>query len=273
MNRSSHPHAKRYPKRKHPGICAWIVTRVLLFLLAAVPVPLHAERVAPFAPGERLTFALRWALVPAGEAVLEVLPMETIQETRAFHFRLTAQSNAFMDLFYKVRDCIDSFADAEMTRGLHYEKMQYEGKTQRNVRVVFDWCKGTAQYKDEKQTRAPIAIPPGTFDPLSVFFYSRLLPWEENLLIQCPVTDGVKCIRGRGRIVRRQTITIGARQYDTFLIEPDMEHISGVFEKHKNAKIQVWVTADAKRIPVKMTSKAPVGTFVGELLTIEKAGH
>ncbi|MFZ1984462.1 MAG: DUF3108 domain-containing protein [Desulfatitalea sp.] len=243
---------------------------MFLLLLAAAPAPLHAERVTPFAPGERLTFALRWSVIPAGEAVLEVLPMETIQETRAFHFRLTAQSNAFMDLFYKVRDRIDSYVDAEVTRGLHYEKVQHEGKAQRNVRVVFDWRKGTAQYSDEKRTRAPIAIPPGTFDPLSVFFYSRLLPWEENLLIQCPVTDGVKYIQGRGRIVQRQTLCIGDRTYDTFLIEPDMEHISGVFEKRKNAKIKVWVTADAKRIPVKVTSKAPVGTFVGELLTIEE---
>lgn len=273
MSRSSHPNAKRDPKCKPREICAWTATRVLLFLLAATPAPLHAERVVPFAPGERLTFALRWTVVPAGVAVLEVLPMETIQGTRAFHFRLTAQSNAFMDLFYKVRDRIDSYVDAEMTRGLHYEKVQHEGKTQRNVRVVFDWCKSTAQYSDEKRTHAPIAIPPGTFDPLSVFFYSRLLPWEENLLIECPVTDGVRCTRGRGRIVRRQIITIGDRPYDTFLIEPCLENISGVFEKHKNAKIQVWVTADAKRIPVKMTSKAPVGTFVGELLTIENASH
>jgi hypothetical protein len=80
LNRSLHGHPKRHFKRKCRGICAGTDPLVFLLLLAAAPAPLHAERVTPFAPGERLTFALRWSVIPAGEAVLEVLPMETIQE-------------------------------------------------------------------------------------------------------------------------------------------------------------------------------------------------
>jgi len=55
--------------------------------------------------------------------------------------------------------------------------------------------------------------------------------------------------------------------YDTFLIEPEIEHVGGVFEKSKNAKIQVWVTADRRRMPVKIKSKVVVGSFVGELVS------
>jgi len=40
-----------------------------------------------------------------------------------------------------------------------------------------------------------------------------------------------------------------------------------VFEKSKNAKIQVWVTADKRRMPVKIKSKVVVGSFVGELVS------
>jgi hypothetical protein len=42
-----------------------------------------------------------------------------------------------------------------------------------------------------------------------------------------------------------------------------------VFEKSKDARIQLWVTADRRHIPVKIKSRVVVGTFVGELVTAE----
>jgi len=106
---------------------------------------------------------------------LEVLPIETINGVKAYHFVLTAKSNSFVDLFYKVRDRIDAYTDIEMNHTILYKKKQREGKTQKDVGVVF--------------------------------------------------------------------------------------------EKSKNAKIQVWVTADKRRMPVKIKSKVVVGSFVGELVS------
>lgn len=134
-----------------------------------------AEKNFPFYPGEKLTFQLKWTLIPAGEGILEVLPIETINGVKAYHFVLTAKSNSFVDLFYKVRDRIDAYTDIEMNHTILYKKKQREGKTQKDVGVVF--------------------------------------------------------------------------------------------EKSKNAKIQVWVTADKRRMPVKIKSKVVVGSFVGELVS------
>jgi hypothetical protein len=36
------------------------------------------EKKIPFYPGEKLTFQVSWLSIPAGEAVLEILPFETI---------------------------------------------------------------------------------------------------------------------------------------------------------------------------------------------------
>ena len=62
----------------------------------------------PFHPGEKLTFILKWEMIPAGEATLEVLPMEIFKGVKSYHFVLTAKSNNFIDIFYKVRDRIDA---------------------------------------------------------------------------------------------------------------------------------------------------------------------
>ena len=81
-----------------------------------------AEKDFPFYPAEKLTFQLKWTFVPAGVGVLEVLPMETINGVKAYHFVLTARSNSFIDCLYKVRDRIDAYTDIEMNHTILYKK-------------------------------------------------------------------------------------------------------------------------------------------------------
>ncbi len=229
----------------------------------------YAGTKIPFGPGEKLRFVLMWAVIPAGEATLEVMPMKTIDGQKAYHFRLTAQSNAFVDLFYKVRDRIDAFASADMSHAIQFFQKQREGDHRKDVEIRFDAKTFTAEYNDGKKYKKTV-IPEGTFDPLGVFYYSRMADFKTDGLIVCPVSDGKKCVQGRARIIREETIEIVSGTYKTYLIEPDLKHVGGVFEKDKKAKIQLWVTADEHRIPVKIASKVAIGSFVGELMTMEK---
>lgn len=222
----------------------------------------------PFTPGERLHFALSWSAIPAGTATLEVLPMAEVNALPAYHFRMTAESNDFVDLFYKVRDRIDSFVDASVTRSVRYLKQQREGSRHRDIVVEFDWAGNVAHYRDKNRTKT-IPLKPGAFDPLGIFYYARTQPLGTAGQVERPVTDGLKSIMGRARIVQKEKVTVAAGTFDTLLIEPEMEHIGGVFEKSKGAKIKLWVTDDNRRIPVKIASKVAVGSFVGELVAIE----
>ncbi len=221
----------------------------------------------PFQPGERLCYVLKWELVPVGEAVLEVLPMKEMAGEVVFHFSLTATSHPLIDPFFKVRDRVEAFADAGMTRSLLYRKDQHEGRTRRRVEVRFDWERHEARLANFGRQREPIPVAPGTFDPLAAFYFSRLFDLEAHRLIERPVSDGKRCVIGRLRVVRRETITVGGRVHDTFLVMPEMTHIRGVFEKSKKAGIRLWVSADHRRIPLKIESRVAIGRFVAELVS------
>ncbi|MBW2669522.1 MAG: DUF3108 domain-containing protein [Deltaproteobacteria bacterium] len=248
----------------------WLVTFVVITAITMFSLSVNieaGENDFPFNPGEKLTFQLKWMFIPAGEGVLEVLPIETIDGVKAYHFLLTVKSNSFIDHFYKVRDKIDAYTDIEMTHSILYKKKQQEGKTHRDIVVNFDWRNNKAVYSTLKEKRPPIDILPGSFDPLSAFYFVRLFDLEKKSAIERPVTDGKKCIIGKAAVIKRETLKLASGTYDTFLIEPEIEHVGGVFEKSKDAKIQVWVTADHRRIPVKLKSKVVVGSFVGELVS------
>ena len=242
------------------------------FLFAFIQAPLYgSDAPMAFKPGEKLTFELRWSFISAGTAVLEVLPIEKVNGVDAYHFVMTVKSNSFIDKIYKVRDRIDAFADVSMMQSLYFKKHQREGHSNRDVVVEFDWENNQAQYSNYGKTKPAIAILPGTFDPLSAFYFSRIFDWKNKKKMERPVTDGKKLIMGKGKIVERETIKVPAGKFETLLFEPEIENVGGVFEKSKDAKIEIWLTDDHRKIPVKLKSKVVVGSFVGELVSIEGA--
>jgi len=243
---------------------------LLIFLSIAVFVhPVAAEGHHPFKPGEKMYFVLKYGAIPAGEATLEVHEMNEIHGIAAYHFVMTARSNSFVDIFFKVRDRIDSYTDADMSHSLYYKKDQKEGKTRRNIRVDFDWKKNESTYVNFDTEPKVISQLPGTFDPLSVFYYSRLLDFEKVNEFEHPVTDGEKNLMGILRVIGRETIKVPAGSFETLVLEPDLQDVEGVFAKKQKSKIKLWVTNDEHRLLVQMKSKAIVGSFVAELVAVE----
>ncbi|RJR44797.1 MAG: DUF3108 domain-containing protein [Desulfobacteraceae bacterium] len=222
------------------------------------------ENALPFHPGEQLRFVVYWAFIPAGEATLEILPYETHEGESCFHFRATAKTFEYIDTFYKVRDTIDALADRTMNRSMVFTKLK-QGKSKRNVVVNFDWATKEARYLEWGDQKGSLPIRPGTFDPLSIFYAFRLYDLEEGKELVQPVTDGKKIIISTAKVVRRERIHVGGKEYDTFLVEPEMRNIGGIFEQSEKHSLQIWVTADRNRVPVRIKSGVKVGSFVAEL--------
>lgn len=246
-----------------------LITLATVLLLISMSGHAAAGEHHPFRPGEKMHFVLKYGVVPAGSAALEVHDMAEIQGVRAYHFVMTARSNSFVDMFFKVRDRIDSFADVDMKHSLYYKKDQKEGKTRRNITVDFNWDKNESTYVNFNTEPKVISLLPGTFDPLSVFYYSRLLNLDQDKPFEHPVTDGEKNLMGILRVLGRETISVPAGTFETLVLEPDLKKVEGVFSKKQRAKIKLWVTDDERRLLVQMKSKAMVGSFVAELIAVE----
>jgi hypothetical protein len=221
----------------------------------------------PFKPGEKFIFDLFWEFIPAGTAVLEVLPRETVDGVLCNHFRATVQTNSVLDKIYKVRLRIDAYTDAEMSHSILYRKRSLEGKKRRDALVRFDWDKSVSRSYFGQGERV-VKIPPGAFDPLSLFYAFRLRSLSENTAVEIPVADGKKTTMGRAQILQKEQIKVPAGLFESFLVDADTKDVGGVFKKSEGAKLQVWVSSDPRHIPVKIKSRVVVGSFYGDLVKI-----
>lgn len=250
---------------------------IFLLILCCITAPGFAHistadpLIFPFAPGEKLHYEVYWAGIKAAEATLEILPMTYLDGNPVWHFVMTAQTTSLVAAIYPVHDRIDSWAEADMTSALRYIEYAKKRFTTKNVSIVFDWKTNTAHTAKDKK-KQPVKLKPGAFDPLSIFYFFRMQELREGLELSRPVADRKRCVQGVAHVRGRQTVHSGGQQWDTWLVEPDLSKIQHVFEKNPNARLLIWVTADERRIPVKLQSKIAVGSFTAELVKIETPG-
>ncbi len=253
--------------------CFFTFILLCIFLLTAFQATGSAtvlDKKPPFQPGEKYTYSARWGVLRAGEVTLEVLPMETINSVRAFHFAMVTKTNRAIDLVYKIREQQDSYISIDMTHSVLYKKRN-EGNYPRDVVIDFDWEKLEATRSNFGEKMAPIAIVPGTFDPLALFFIIRLQDFKKSPVIEIPLTEGDKNIRVKATVAQKEKIEIGERAYETFKVVPDMELLAAqdVGKSSDEPQLIIWFTADDKKLPVRIQSKAKVGYFVFDLMTVE----
>ena len=246
--------------------CIPVILIVWIMVLAAAGESVAADRLFIFEPGERLVYRAKWFFLPAGEAVIEMLPDASVNGQPAHHFVMSTSTNSQIDFFYKIRERQDSFTDLKVTRSLQYRKKS-TGDYPRDLVVLFDWTHGTATYTNFGQPEKPVTIQPGTFDPLSLIFAIRMYRLIPGDVLEIPVTDGIRVINARAIVASRETVTINHDVYDTLLVIPDMSRLEGIVSGRGGPSLKIWFTTDERHLPVKIQTRIAVGSFVFELVS------
>ncbi len=207
----------------------------------------------PFGEGEKLTFAIQYGLIYAGDATLEIRNISVIDSVRSYHIISTARTNKAFDIVFKVRDRVESFMDFDNLFSIRFEKHIREGDFKRDERVDFDQRKHLAVYPDKT-----VPIPPNTQDFLSALYHARTLPIEEGQAISMANHSGGKNYPIYVKVLGRERVRVPAGEFDCLIVEPVLQ-TSSIFE-HKG-KLTIWVTDDTLRMPVLMRSKVVIGAF------------
>jgi hypothetical protein len=220
----------------------------------------------PFKTGEYLHFEVNYGIMLAGYATIEVHEDKNFKGRDVFIFKTTAKSRRAFDWIFKVRDWSKSYFDKEKVHSLKFEKELREGSYEVDIDIDYDQDLHKAEFfrerKGKKNKNAVIDIPPDVMDPLSALFYVRTLDIKVGDEIIIPATDNMKVYDIKVIVHKIENIKVPAGKFRCFVVEPVMAD-GGVFKK--DGKVLVWLTADSKKMPVKMETKVYIGSIVAEL--------
>ena len=238
-----------------------IITGIIL-----LPAAVGGNSPPPFSPGEKLIYAVRWEQVPVARVSLEVRPLWQIRGEPVYHFVFRASTFPALRVIYPVDGFIEAFTDLNLARSLRLAKDMQEGRHRRAYSVEFDWDRGVASYIEGGKERRTAPLPEGSLDMLSILYYARSQPLAPGLEMIRPFCSGKKTYRIKAKVVRRETIVVVGRPWPAFLIEPDIRKVGGVFKKSKETRLALWISADERKIPLRVESKVWVGSFIAELI-------
>ena len=115
--------------------------------------------------------------------------------------------------------------------------------------------------KTGKQKHSEFDIPPCVSDVVSGFFYARSLPLHLGFSQVFPVNDGGKTTDVRINVEARENIKGPMGEFQTLRVRA--EPISGPMTG--KGEIWVWLTEDARRVPVQMKSKLGFASLLFQL--------
>jgi hypothetical protein len=221
----------------------------------------------PFAAGERLAFKMTYARLLAGRAEIAVQP--GVYEGRpVFRLSLDVRSEGFFAWLFRYKVDDHTVATWDPATGCSYgiEKHLREGRAVRDQVVRFDPVAGTATVEDRKIAQKVFQVGPCALDVFSAFFVARLRGLSHDGQLTVRVFDNGKLYDLPFRPIGYERLDLPpplGRQVMTQVAEPVVPPGSGLFTQE--GRLLVWVTADARRIPVRVRSKVPVGSVSGDL--------
>ncbi len=237
-------------------------TRSYIAAYKKIPPPKDILRV-----GERLKYEIKWMGMTAGEATLWVKEIVSYEGRQAYHVISTVESNKMISKIYKVRDEVHTYIDCENFSSLRFEKHMREGGYKCDEAMEYDPESGIAIYR-KADKRLAMTIPKNTQDALSCLYFYRIQDIEIGKSSFMNVNTDEKNWKLEVKALEKQTVRVSNQgMFNSFVVEP-LAQFKGVFIK--KGRMQIWFSADERRLPLVVKSHVPViGSIVVVLTNLE----
>jgi Protein of unknown function (DUF3108) len=222
--------------------------------LQAAPPPATVPDSYPFAVGEKLSYSAKLGMLTLGSGSLEVASTDTVRGVESFRLRFRLQGRT---MFYSLDDVLESWiSTTDLTSRRFVQDFVENDKTIKRQYEIFP---DSGFYRELGKNPKPQATPAQPLDDAAFFYFVRVTPLEVGKTYrydryfrkdQNPVTI---------EVLKREKMDLpdGAK-VQCLVLHPVID-TKGLFSKRSETRI--WLTDDARRLPVQIRTKFPFGTI------------
>lgn len=247
----------------------------LYLLLILFSANLFAEGNAQSTPvikNESIRYNLyyQWGLIWKKAALATYSTQETTyQSSKAIRMRMAAQTTSFFDNFMRVRDTLISLTTTDL-KPLFYAKIAREGNYYARDELFYIYNNGKVKtrvktFRKGVQRSDTTLTHNGSpvYDMMSIFAYIRSLDipaMKVNETIHMVIVSGNRpynikvTYNGENNMKTPQDEVI-----PTYKLSVIFEHLKK--KKIEKEVMDVWISKDARRIPVQFSAKLPIGSL------------
>jgi len=214
----------------------------------------------PFIAGERLSYDVSWAdFIVAGELTIATDERRSFDGIDGYHVTAQARSVGLVSLFnLKVNDVYDSFINASTLQPFRAEKHSRHGKKQSQSSVTIDQQQRSARFAGGRT----VETPGDTYDLAGLIFAMRGMDLTLGKSRTFTVVEDEKLYTISVHPEAKEKITTRAGSYDTVRLATS--RMKGR-ENDKLYNLRMYITNDARRLPVLITAEPSWGSVRVEL--------
>jgi hypothetical protein len=226
-----------------------------------------AKRDTPFVDGETLTYEGKLSKIIQGIAVADLtLTLSKTPDGEDFLVKAEARSKGtLLKLFrFSFLQELHSSIDSENFRVIRTVKHDVQKERVRNSEAIFDYSERRVTYVETDPNepmrpprRIASSINDASHDLISGIYSLRLMPLAVGKTFRMSVSDSGLVYDIPIRVTaREQQKTIYGKQW-CFRIEPEVFGRNRLIERE--GSMTIWITDDARRIPVRSVVNTPYG--------------
>jgi Protein of unknown function (DUF3108) len=217
------------------------------------PVTKPATVSYPFAVGEKLSYSAKLGMLTLGSGTLEVAGVDTLRGVESFRFRFRLQGKT---MFYSLDDVLESWVGTSdlISRRFVQDFVENDKPTKRQYEIFPD----SGFYREQGRDKTS-PTPKDPLDDGAFFYFVRVTPLEVGKKYSFdryfrkdknPVTIEVQ---------KREKMDLpDGSTVQCLVLHPTID-TKGLFSKRSETRI--WLTDDARRLPVQIRTKFPFGTI------------
>jgi uncharacterized protein DUF3108 len=234
-----------------------------LVLQAAAPVTPTTSY--PFGVGEKLSYSAKLGMLTLGSGTLEVASIDTVRGVESFKLRFRLQGKT---MFYSLDDVLESWVGTSDLNSRRF--VQDFVENDKSTKRLYDIYPDSGFYRERGRDTTARETPAQPLDDAAFFYFVRMTPLEVGKKYtydryfrkdKNPVTI---------EVLKREKMELpDGSKVQCLVLHPTIDS-KGLFSKRSETRI--WLTDDARRLPVQIRTKFPFGTITLRLKDMVLAG-
>ena len=234
------------------------------------PMQNYTPRFRPFDGGEKTAYQASWMGIPVASTQIEMRPV-VLDGKKFYHVTVKAESWRYLDFIFKMRDTIESTFDAETLHPRRFFFSQRENKKVIDTTAEVDPAthQWTVRRKEGKRRKDFEFVSPTTLDTISAVYFARSLDVKIGDHFELEVFGGKSRYRVELDVVGKERVKVKTGEFEAYKIVPKLADLSKTGYAQRLREATVWISADEKRMPIKMSAQIFVGSVTIEIAEVK----